>query len=405
MARLPRTAPTLAGPTLAGGGVALRPHREEDLDRIVEQCRDPLMQRWTGVPVRYQRKHARAFLAGRAAGWLDGSQLSFAISWEGEFAGSLELRPLAAGAADIGYALHPQARGRHVGSTALRLALAWAFQSLGLEVVHWRAAVGNWPSRRLAWAVGFQVEGTVRGLLAVRDERVDAWVGSLRRGDPMTPAHVWLDPVTITGRRVRLRAHRDGDTAPTVEACNDPDLHRWLPQIPRPYRSVDALAHRQAIDEDHAAGRALYWAVADGEDRMVGEIGLFGLRSGLSRAGELGYWVHPAHRGRSVATDALQLAARHALLAREDGGLGLARVLVRAADDNLASQQVALRAGFRPSGRDRAAELLADGTVHDGLRFDLVADEADPGLADGPATVDNQDARGSRRSRKSRKEP
>lgn len=419
MARVPRSAPTLAG-----GRVALRAHHEDDLDRIVEQCRDPEMQRWTGVPARYQRKHGRAFLAGRAAGWQDGTELSFAITWRGEFAGSLELRPQAAGAAEIGYALHPHARGRHVGSTALRLGLAWAFQTLGLEVVHWRAGVGNWPSRRLAWAVGFQVEGTVRGLLALRDGRADAWVGSLRRDDPMTPAHVWLDPVTVTGRRVRLRAHREEDTGPTVEACNDPELHRWLPQIPQPYRAVDAVAHRLAIDEDHAAGRAVYWAVADADDRMIGEIGLFGLRAGLSRAGELGYWVHPAHRGRSVATDALRLAARHALLAREDGGLGLSRVLVRAADDNLASQRVALRAGFRPAGRDRAAELLGDGTVHDGLRFDLLAEEADrldpaldrtteqgvlrplhPGLADGAVAPDNQDAGGSRRTRKTRKEP
>jgi RimJ/RimL family protein N-acetyltransferase len=418
VARLPRSAPTLTG-----GQVALRAHWDEDVDRIVEQGRDPLMQQWTGVPARYARKHARAFLASRPAGWQDGTELGFAITHRGEFAGSVDLRPQGAGAAEVGYALHPDARGRHVGSTALRLCLAWAFQSLDLEVVHWRAAVGNWPSRRLAWAVGFQVEGAVRGLLAARDARRDAWVGSLRRGEPMTPAHLWLDPVTITGRRVRLRAHRADDLARTVEACNDPGVHRWLSQIPKPYRAEDAAAHQASILEDHAAGRALYWAVAGGDDLMVGEIGLFGLRAGLSRAGEIGYWVHPEHRGRSVATEAVRLAARHALLAREDGGLGLARVLVRAADDNVGSQRVALRAGFRPSGRDRASELLGDGTVHDALRFDLVADELDPAtdhdlpaalvhprperrpaarLAAGGRAAENQDAR---TRRKTRKEP
>lgn len=416
MPRVPRTAPTLSA-----GPVVLRAHREDDLERVVEQCRDPQMQRWIGLPARYGRKHARAFLAARPAGWHDGTELSFAITVDGEFAGSLDLRPQGPGAAEIGYALHPAARGRHVGSTALRLALGWGFETLDLDVVHWRAAVGNWPSRRLAWAVGFQVEGTVRGLLSGRDGRLDGWIGSLRRGEPMTPAHLWLDPVTVTGRGVRLRGHTDDDLERTVEACNDPAVRRWLPQIPHPYRAQDALAHRHAIDEDHACGRALYWAVADGQDRMVGEIGLFGLRAGLSRSAELGYWVHPDARGRGVATEAVRLAARHALLAREDGGLGLARVLVRTAEDNLGSQRAARRAGFRPAGRDRAAELLADGTVHDGLRFDLLAAELEPPdrgvekgrakareqergaaarLAGGRRAADNQDSRTRRASRK-----
>ena len=73
-----------------------------------------------------------------------------------------------------------------------------------MPVVHWRAEVGNWPARRVAWACGMTVEGTVRGLLARRDERVDAWVGSVRWEEPLRPRSAWLVPVPLDGDGVRL---------------------------------------------------------------------------------------------------------------------------------------------------------------------------------------------------------
>jgi len=327
------------------------------------------------VPVPYGPDQGREFLASRERNWADGTELSFAVTSRGEFAGTVDLSPDGHGAAELGFSLHPAARGRHVASTALRLCLGWGFDALGLQVVHWRALAGNWPSRRLVWALGFRVEGTVRGLLVQRGVRHDGWIGSLRRGDPLAPAHVWLDPPTVPGPRIRLRAHRETDLDRIVEACNDPAVRRWLPVIPQPYRAQDAADHREAVLEDQAAGTALYWAVAGPDDRMVAEIGLFGLRAGLSRSAEVGYWAHPDSRGHGFTAEAVGLAARHALLAREDGGLGLNRVLIRAAEDNLPSQRVAQRAGFRQAGRDREAELLRDGSTRDDLRFDLVAGE------------------------------
>src|SRR4051794_41886411 len=50
-------------PTLTDGVVTLRAHRPDDADRVVAQCRDPLMQRWTSVPVPYERRHAEEWLA------------------------------------------------------------------------------------------------------------------------------------------------------------------------------------------------------------------------------------------------------------------------------------------------------------------------------------------------------
>jgi RimJ/RimL family protein N-acetyltransferase len=152
----------------------------------------------------------------------------------------------------------------------------------------------------------------------------------------------------------------------------------WLARLPSPYTDDDARAHLEHLSEEAAAGRTLTWAAADPrDDRLLAEVALFGLVD-LGRSCEIGYWTHPAERGRGVMTSAVRLAARHALLPADVGGLGRARAVLRAAERNGASQRVAVRAGFLETGRDRRAEILGDGSVDDLVRFDLLAGELTP---------------------------
>jgi RimJ/RimL family protein N-acetyltransferase len=363
-------------PTLTDGVVTLRAHREADVPDIVAHCSDPLMARWTRVPRPYTVAHAREFVAGRRAEWESGRELGFAIEHEGRYAGSVDLRPAEGRTAEVGYALAPWARGRGAMTATLRLLLPWAFEHVGLTAVHWRARVGNWGSRRVAWATGFRVEGQVRRSIGAGTHAYDAWVGSLLRGEPMQPAHVWLTPPALIGDRVLLRGHRPDDAQRIVEACADASTQRWLPLIPAPYGPADAVAHLEQLMSEQAVGEALTWAVSDPRsDLLLGEIGVFGLGGGTGRYGEIGYWAHPRARGQGLTTEALRLVARHCLLPLEEGGLGLPRVVVRAARGNVASQRVARHAGFRPAGVDRAGEVLRDGSVQDLLRFDLLPDE------------------------------
>jgi RimJ/RimL family protein N-acetyltransferase len=256
---------------------------------------------------------------------------------------------------------------------SLRLLLGWGFDALDLEVVHWRAVAGNWASRRAAWKVGFRVEGLVRGLLPDRTGTLDAWIGSLRRDEPLEPAHPWHTPPELAGDGVRLRGHRDTDVMRIAEAGADARTQLWLPQLPSPYTMQDAVVHVEDVREQQAAGRSMFWAVTPPDrDDLAGEVGLVGLAA-PSGAGELGYWAHPDARGRGLTSQAVHLAARYALRPVPDGGLGLRRLVIRVAEGNTASEQVALRAGFQPSGTDRDAELLRDGTAVDLRRYDLTA--------------------------------
>ena len=124
-----------------------------------------------------------------------------------------------------------------------------------------------------------------------------------------------------------------------------------------------------------ADGGAMCWCVADPvDDRCLAAITIFNLGR-VSNEAEIGYWAHPDARGRGVMTEALRLAVRHAVVPIEAGGLGLPRVGVRVATDNLASQRVAIRAGFRPIGVERRVDPLPDGSTDDLLSYDLVAEE------------------------------
>jgi RimJ/RimL family protein N-acetyltransferase len=294
------------------------------------------------------------------------------------YAGNVSIRPSAGGGAEVGFALAPWARGRRIMSRALRAALAWSFDTLDLQVVHWRAHADNWASRRVAWACGFRVEGTVRGLLETRGIRHDGWIGSLVRGEQLAPAHPWMQAPTIVGHRVVLRSWRDEDTPRVVEACNDPDSQRWLPNLPSPYTVAVAQWYIRSREEEHALGSAVYWCVADADDdRCVGSIALMGLGQ-LNPRNEIGYWAHPDARGRGAMTEATRLALRHAVLPEDVGGLGLERVTLRAAVGNIASNLVAQRAGFTEVGRARHVDRHEDGTFDDLVLYDALPEEVLP---------------------------
>lgn len=365
-------------PQLTDGVVTLRGFRPDDTEAIVAYSCGAGMGRWTSIPQPYTRAHAEQWQAQSAQGWRTGTLHQFAVDVGGRMVGDVNLRPQGAGLAEVGFALDAGHRGRGLMTRALRLALPWGFQEARIDVVHWRARVGNWPSRRVAWAVGFRIDRAVPGLIEHRGVRFDGWLGALRRGEELRPANRWLVPERITGSAVVLREHRDDDVPRIVEACRDPRTVHWLSGIPEDYTDQFAREHLEQVRGDQAAGRAVFWAVADPKgDRLLAELALF-RRDPRDRYVEVGYWTHPDARGQGLTTEAVQLAVRHALLPEDDGGLGMRRVLLRAAVGNRASQRVAEKCGFTLTGRDREGGELRDGTRMDDLRFDLLAAELPP---------------------------
>jgi len=375
-------------PVLDDGVVRLRAHSDDDIAATVEMCRDSEFVRWTSVPQPYTRDDARRFIREIVPmGWERGDFRGWAIeardnAGRARYAGNVDVRgrPVA----DIGFGLHPWARGRGVMARAVRLAARWGFEHGDVAALHWRAAVGNLPSRRVAWAAGFTFHGIVPRLLAERGEVVDAWIGSLPPGQDMTPRTRWLEPVGLRGERVVLRRFRDADVPRVVAACSDERSRQWLAVLPAPYTDRDARTYLLAQEVQQSLDASVTWCIADPRtDMLMGNIGVMDLHGLDPTSGEIGYWVHPDARGQGVMSEALRLVVDHAFADVAGGGLGLRRLSLGTAVDNLASQYVARRAGFTEVGHHRAAERLGDGSYSDALWFDLLAGEIGPPTSHG----------------------
>ncbi len=364
-------------PELTDGVVTLRAARTDDAEGVVEQCLDPDSRLWTTVPLEYSREEALDFLTDYIPQrWNDDSEYVFVVEAEHDgaprFVGTISLRMEGERRGEVAYGAHPWARGRGLLARAVRLMVAWAFESLDLLTLIWWSNRGNWPSRRLAWSLGFRVEGAPRAWLPQRGELIDAWVGTLRRGDPMRPTTPWRSAVHLTDGRVALRPAEAKDDPRIVEACNDPETAGWLGNLPQPYGVDDAQWWRNNQLEQAADGQRISWIVADpGTDELLGAIDLFAIREGWDA--EIGYWSHPSARGRGLTTAACRLVVGHAFAPAERGGLGLVRVQGVVADGNDASAGVLERLGMQRAGVYRAYVLTRTG-LRDGVLYDLLKD-------------------------------
>lgn len=355
-------------PTLTDGVVTLRAHQHGDAQGVWEQCQDPASQRWTMAPVPYTMSDAEQFVTElMPLGWLADTEWSFAVEAEGRFAGTVSLRDEGHARAEIGYGSHPWVRGTGHMERALRLLLEWGFAERGLSTIAWWAHRGNWASRKLAWRVGFRVEGDVRRWSAQRGELIDSWVGTLLVDDVREPAAPWLTAPVLDLGDLQLRALRDTDVPRIVEACQDPRTERWLGQLPSPYAVADALDYLEKVAERHATNSGITWAVADAHDVLVATSGIFDYTPGVEC--EIGYWTHPDARGRGVMQRVFAETLRYAF---EE--LKVGRVKAFAAVDNLASRHVIESAGLQQTGIERLGAVVRGGRADLAL-YDVLASE------------------------------
>ncbi len=380
------TTPPVQVPTLRDGDVVLRALGEQDVEGCYEQCIDPQSVRWTHAPTPYTREMARDFCVVAAPQkWADDSEWVFAVEADGAYAGNIALRNDGYARAEVAYGAHPAARGTGVMERAVRLLLEWGFSQKRLETVTWRAAKGNWASRKLAWRLGFSIDGQLRHSYEHRGTLGDAWIGSLLVGEPRQPSARWLTAPLIETETLRLRALRDSDLPRIVEACSDERTQHWLGRMPAPYTDDDARAWMVGGTEGEATGKQVTWALADPEtDLLLGAMNLFDI-SAIDC--EAGYWAHPAARGRGMMREALRLATEHAFTE-----LGVGRVRALAALENSASRHVIASTGYTQSGTERLGTTLRTGPADVAL-YDVLAPEWATSSAAAAATSSASDPR------------
>jgi len=167
--------------------------------------------------------------------------------------------------------------------------------------------------------------------------------------------------VELRGDGLVLRAFTPADVTGIAAACQDADIARFIPLIPRPYTDDHARAYVEMVSSWDAGERRAFAIVDESSDELLGSIDVR-----LGEIGSIGYWVAPAARGRGVATGALELVSRWAVHEQ-----GVERLELTTHPDNIASQRVAEKAGFQREGVLRAHTRFSEGR-RDSMMFSLL---------------------------------
>jgi len=137
---------------------------------------DPDVQRFTRLPVPAPPGFPRTWLARYEQGRRDGTSEAFAVEDEaGEFLGCVMAFGIEddARTGELGYLVAAGARGRGVGTAALRLLTEWGFTERGLVRLELMISVGNQASKIVAERAGYVREGVLRSLYVKEGVRED----------------------------------------------------------------------------------------------------------------------------------------------------------------------------------------------------------------------------------------
>ena len=162
----------------------------------------------------------------------------------------------------------------------------------------------------------------------------------------------------LRGPRVRLRAHvGEADVEALSRILREPAVARWWHSLADPDRVREDLIDAEpgwVIEVDGAcAGWIQFYEETEPDYRHVA----------------LDLFVATAHHGHGLGREAARLVIEHFAAS------GHHRFTIDPAAHNERAIRTYAAIGFKPVGRMRDYELGADGTWHDGLLMDLLADE------------------------------
>jgi aminoglycoside 6'-N-acetyltransferase len=164
----------------------------------------------------------------------------------------------------------------------------------------------------------------------------------------------------LRGAHVTLRPATADDVAALAAI-------RATPQVRARWRGDEDLLAEVAADLDDPDTHVF---AVEHEGRVVGAIQWYAEEEPDYRHAGMDIFLDPGVHGRGLGTDAVRTLARHLV---DDHGHH--RLVIDPAADNAVAIRCYANVGFRPVGVLRRYERGADGTWHDGLLMDLLADE------------------------------
>lgn len=164
----------------------------------------------------------------------------------------------------------------------------------------------------------------------------------------------------LHGAVVALRPTVDADVPALAAIRATPQVRRW-------WRGGEDLAAE--IRADLARGDEPMFTI-EYAGRIVGAVKWYAEEEPDYRHAGLDIYLDPTVHGRGLGTDGVRTLARHLIDTH-----GFHRLVIDPATDNAAAIACYRKVGFRPVGVMRQYERGLDGSWHDCLLMDLLADE------------------------------
>jgi ribosomal-protein-alanine N-acetyltransferase len=189
---------------------------------------------------------------------------------------------------------------------------------------------------------------------------------------PGWPARLSWGPVELHPLR-----RRDAAEWSRLRLANEDWLSPWEPSNGLPWRArhtpASYRAMRRVVARRARMGASLPFALRV-EGRLAGQVTLDNIVRGALRSGYLGYWIDRSVAGRGMGSLAVALVCDHAF-----GEVGLHRVEADIRPENLPSQRLVERLGFRREGLLRRY-LDIDGDWRDHVSYALLAEDLPGGV-------------------------
>jgi len=268
--------------TITDGVVVLRPPTPEDREALVA-TRDEQFRRFMGEGASDPQPTFCVVRDDRVIGWVDHDRDQ--REW------------LTHDEVNVGYALHPDARGRGWASRAVMLLLHHLAQATDVRVATLAIDADNPWSLGVAHRCGFADAGTITGERTAR---------FFRKAVP---------PLTYTDGVVTIRPFRSDDLDRDLTAKDTEQIRwLWLPGQPEHWRSMSVAERRAHAERGISAHLAdprngPKWSfVIDVDGKYAGHVDCDLANPGVP-VGEanVSYSAHPEHRGKGYVSRAVRL--------------------------------------------------------------------------------------------------
>ena len=337
---------------------AIRPATAEDEPALVELEHESAIHHAEVDPRRWRVPSKEAVAAYRRRRREEDPEARALVAVVGErVIGIVEVLPRAGvdypGAArvpfdsvDIGLSVTPEWRDRGVGTALMEAAEAWA-RERGAARMILDIAAANTGARRLYERLGYETHALMM------DKALEP--GAAGDRSPQVEALPLLE-----GEMVRLRPLVAADRAALVEVLSDPTVVEWW----------DTRGPENSADELVAGEPGWHVFAIEVDGGFAGSIQATEEQNGDYRHAGIDIFMSAPFQGRGIGTDAVRTLARWLIEER-----GHHRLTIDPAASNARAIRTYEKVGFKPVGVMRQYERGVDGTFHDGLLMDMLADE------------------------------